>query len=644
MPRVIGIDPGPVSIDLCGLEDGTVFLDRSFPTAAALADPGAFVALLTDAGPLDLIAGPSGYGLPLVRAREATEEDLRLAFLAAEGEADGIGGLRALARALAGSGLPVVLTPGVIHLTSVPEHRKVNRVDMGTADKVCVAALAIAERAVRTTRPLDEVSLVLLELGGAFTAVIAVARGKIVDGAGGSAGPLGSCGGGALDGGVACVAGAGSKAMLFTGGAASVAGWDAAAVVAPERFARPAAPRERVAWDAFVESAVKFATAIALSVPSPREFVLSGRLTQVEAVQQAIRQRLGVVAPTHSLDGFASVAKQGAPGAALVADGLAGGRHRAPVEAMAIRTPPRAGRPGAGPRPRGGSARGARGRAGDPRGLGGGGAGGGRRVPRLRFAPPPAGAAWLVKPLRSGGGAGVVPWRRGARLPRGCYLQQRVAGVTGSIVFAADGQRAVPLGLSRILAGERRFGADGFRYCGSVLGAAGDPQFPDDTRLLERAARLAQAVTAAWGLVGVNGVDFVARRGVPFAIEVNPRYTASMELVERAYGLSIFEIHARACAGALPAFDLASARRRAPGAVGKAILHARRPSAMGEARAWLADPDVRDVSPPGTRFAPRDPVCTVFARGADAAACDAALERRAAALYRDIERSEARIA
>src|SRR2546426_3183744 len=153
MPRVIGIDPGTVSIDLCGLEDGTVFLDRSFPTAAALADPGAFVALLTDAGPLDLIAGPSGYGLPLVRAREATEEDLRLAFLAAEGEAGGIGGLRALARALARSGLPVVLTPGVIHLTSVPEHRKVNRVDMGTADKVCVAALAIAEQAERTTRP-----------------------------------------------------------------------------------------------------------------------------------------------------------------------------------------------------------------------------------------------------------------------------------------------------------------------------------------------------------------------------------------------------------------------------------------------------------------------------------------------------------
>jgi len=305
---------------------------------------------------------------------------------------------------------------------------------------------------------------------------------------------------------------------------------------------------------------------------------------------------------------------------------------------------PRAVRALAGPRPLWGNGPAALARARDPRRLAQVAAAAGLPAPRLRFSRPPADAAWLVKPLRSGGGAGVVPWRPGARLPRGCYLQQRIAGVTGSIVFAADGRRAVPLGLSRILAGERRFGADGFRYCGSMLGAADDPQFPDDARLLERAARLAQAVTVAWGLVGVNGVDFVARRGVPFAIEVNPRYTAAMELVERAYGLSIFEIHARACAGTLPAFDLASARRGARGAVGKAILYARRPSAMGEARPWLADPDVRDVSPPGTRFAPRDPVCTVFARGADAAACDAALTRRAAALYRDIERSEARIA
>src|SRR6266480_6299146 len=86
MPRVIGIDPGTVSIDLCGLDNGRLFLDRSWPTAEALAEPARFVAELEAAGPLDLVVGPSGYGVPITRVQDITEEALRLAFLAAPGE------------------------------------------------------------------------------------------------------------------------------------------------------------------------------------------------------------------------------------------------------------------------------------------------------------------------------------------------------------------------------------------------------------------------------------------------------------------------------------------------------------------------------------------------------------------------------
>jgi uncharacterized protein len=266
--------------------------------------------------------------------------------------------------------------------------------------------------------------------------------------------------------------------------------------------------------------------------------------------------------------------------------------------------------------------------------------------PRVRLTQPPPGArgGWVVKPFHSGGGDGVAVWRRGVPMPRGSYLQERISGVTGSIVFAADGRRAVPLGLSRMLVGEPAFGAGGFRYCGSILGSAGDAQFPADERLLERATLLAERVTQAFGLVGVNGVDFVARRGLPYAIEVNPRYTAAMELVERAYGISLFDVHAGACRQTLPAFDLAAVRRRTPGAVGKAILYARRPGVLGDTRPWLSDADVRDISSPGTRFARREPICTIFARGGDGAGCFAALARRAARLYRDVERREARSA
>src|SRR2546428_12914021 len=92
MPRVIGIDPGTVSIDLCGLDDGRLFLDRSWPTAEALADPAPFVAELEAAGPPDLVVRPSGGGLPITRGQDITEGALRHAFLAAPGEGGGMGG------------------------------------------------------------------------------------------------------------------------------------------------------------------------------------------------------------------------------------------------------------------------------------------------------------------------------------------------------------------------------------------------------------------------------------------------------------------------------------------------------------------------------------------------------------------------
>jgi predicted butyrate kinase (DUF1464 family) len=349
MPRVIGIDPGTVSIDVCGLEDGQVFLDRAFPTSEALADPSMLVGLLHEAqrvAPLDLVAGPSGYGLPLTSVSDLTERDLRLAYLAAERESGGIGGLRTLMRALARAAppLPVVLTPGVVHLSTVPAHRKVNRVDMGTADKVCAAALAVHERAEQRGCREEDVSLILLELGGAFTAAVAIERGRIVDGLGGSSGALGLRAAGALDGEVAFLAGSVSKRLLFGGGAATIAGSPDAPA---EELATPRTPRGRLAWEAYIESAVKAVMTLTVSVPRGCEVILSGRLAHVAGVRDELTRRLSELYVTgsslsnspsvHVLTGFAAVAKQAAQGAALVADGLAGGRSASLVAVLGIR-------------------------------------------------------------------------------------------------------------------------------------------------------------------------------------------------------------------------------------------------------------------------------------------------------------------
>ncbi len=251
---------------------------------------------------------------------------------------------------------------------------------------------------------------------------------------------------------------------------------------------------------------------------------------------------------------------------------------------------------------------------------------------------PAAGAGrrrWLAKPLASGGGRGVRLWHRGDRIPRGCYFQEFLDGTPGSVVFVAAAGRAVPIGLSRQLVGEPAFGATGFTYCGNILGAAGDAQFARDASLVRAACSLARAIATEFGLVGVNGIDFIARDGVPHAIEINPRWSASMELVERAYGLSVFAAHAAACAGFDCGFDLdfdLVRARRGAGAVGKAIVFARRDITVGDTRAWMSA-GVRDVPHPGERILTGRPVCTVFGAARDSSACHDALVRRANWVY-----------
>ena len=64
----------------------------------------------------------------------------------------------------------------------------------------------------------------------------------------------------------------------------------------------------------------------------------------------------------------------------------------------------------------------------------------GHTGPETRSRPPgSARVQWLMKPRRSGGGHGIMLWTRGRTVPRSMYLQQRIAGIPGSISFAADG-------------------------------------------------------------------------------------------------------------------------------------------------------------------------------------------------------------
>ncbi|MEO8031848.1 MAG: ATP-grasp domain-containing protein [Gemmatimonadota bacterium] len=234
--------------------------------------------------------------------------------------------------------------------------------------------------------------------------------------------------------------------------------------------------------------------------------------------------------------------------------------------------------------------------------------------------PPPTGKCdWLLKPRRSGGGQRIRSWHREEPVPRWGYLQERISGQPGSLLFVADGRHAVPIALTRQLIGDQRFGASGYRYVGNLVGSAMTPLFPREAELLAAAVRIAEVVTRAFGLIGVNGVDFMARSGVPYPLEVNPRWTGAMEVAERAYGLPLFEWHRESCAGRLPAFLLSEARRRGQ-VEGKAIVFARRALVAGDTARLLGSDWVADLPRPGDRIKAGHPICTVFATGGDESA------------------------
>lgn len=337
MPRVAGIDPGTVSFDLCVLQDGEPVVEEVFETGSLSEDGGPLLDALARNGPYDLVYGPSGYGLPLVPAADVGERELSQMVLVRPDEARadaGVGGMRSLLRALAGSGLPVVFGPGVIHLPSVPRHRKYNRIDLGTADKVCAAACAIIDQSARRAITPPETSMVLLELGGGFTAAMAIDGGQIVDGMGGSSGPLGVRAAGALDGELAYLLGpALRKDTLYSGGALDPAGeldmTDLRALWASSASAHVEG------WTALLEAAAKAVRALVVSVPTPQEIVVSGRLARLPELILSLGASLGAIAPVIALvPGRASTA---AWGGALLADALAGGRYASLAELLRLR-------------------------------------------------------------------------------------------------------------------------------------------------------------------------------------------------------------------------------------------------------------------------------------------------------------------
>jgi predicted ATP-grasp superfamily ATP-dependent carboligase len=246
----------------------------------------------------------------------------------------------------------------------------------------------------------------------------------------------------------------------------------------------------------------------------------------------------------------------------------------------------------------------------------------------------PKDGSWLAKTYRGASGSGVRELSASnatfdnERIARAVY-QQRVEGVSCAAVYLAADGAAELLGITRQLVGEAWLGAGGFQYCGSI-----GPWVVSEAA---RAAlvRIGNVLSETYELIGLFGVDFILNGDEVWAIEVNPRYTASVEIVERFSGVRAVAEHVAACGGsANSASDQVTGSESSGGRFhGKAILYARQDVVISRAfgeytleqsmhTPW---PELADVSPAGTPVDKGRPVVTVFAEGPSATSVEQSL-------------------
>lgn len=174
---------------------------------------------------------------------------------------------------------------------------------------------------------------------------------------------------------------------------------------------------------------------------------------------------------------------------------------------------------------------------------------------------------WLMKPIHASGGSGIQEVVEDQAIPAldRHYFQRFLTGPTLSAVYVAAGRCAQLWGVTRQWTGLAWTGARPFAYCGSL----GPLDLP--TPILGKFQQIGQCLAATFDLRGLFGIDTILSGRQVFVLEVNPRYTSSVEVLEHGLEGSALRAHGEACRDRrLPTMP----RRRGSRWYGKAILFA----------------------------------------------------------------------
>ena len=231
--------------------------------------------------------------------------------------------------------------------------------------------------------------------------------------------------------------------------------------------------------------------------------------------------------------------------------------------------------------------------------------------PERTVAKPHHSGDWLLKRVASTGGLGVIRVGDGGTptANEDDYFERFTKGRTFGACFIASNREVRLIGVATGLRGLGR--PMPFIYQGSIATDASS-SLNSCSQNRQRICDLGAEIAACSGIVGCFGADFIAAPdGRLWLLEINPRWTAAMELFEGKGSVMREHVRVFAC----PDSNI-SLEYGAPAIKGKRILYASRSLYFEREQIEMAlDPGVRlaDIPRDGTTIDRGHPVCTVIA-------------------------------
>jgi predicted ATP-grasp superfamily ATP-dependent carboligase len=123
-------------------------------------------------------------------------------------------------------------------------------------------------------------------------------------------------------------------------------------------------------------------------------------------------------------------------------------------------------------------------------------------------------------------------------------IQNFLEGIPSSVSLLSTKKEALSIAINEQLIGTSWLSRLPFAYCGNIT--------PFKTEYADDMEALAEELVLDFKLLGSNGVDFLVTEKGPVVLEINPRFQGSLDTVERAMGINLFEAHAGCFRGELP--------------------------------------------------------------------------------------------